>query len=488
MMESIDKVFENSRSAFLNYQMVSAGQRAGFLRSVASHIEKLGPALIDTCSAETNLPVARLEGERSRTCNQLRMFADLLEEGSWVDAVIDTALPGRQPVPRPDLRRMLVPLGPVVVFGASNFPLAFSTAGGDTASALAAGCTVVYKGHPAHPETSGMVAKAIRNAARDHQVPEGVFLHVEGGTETGQQLVRHPLARAVAFTGSTAGGMSIFRTAVERQEPIPVFAEMGSVNPIFILPGRLAGGAADLAGSVAQSVLLGSGQFCTNPGLVFLPESDGADAFLEAMRALFTDSPSGKMLHPGISVGYLDALSGVLSGKGVTPLVSGNSHDPLEGPPALATVSLDAWLENPDLQKEVFGPFTLVVRYRDPLQLKEVMQKLEGQLTITLLGAEHETQILGELSPLALEKCGRLLFSGVPTGVEVSHAMTHGGPFPATTDSRSTSVGTAAIRRFARPVTYQSAPEALLPDVLKNANPLGIRRLVNGTLTDQPIV
>lgn len=486
-MEAIDKIFEKSAQAFLSYRETTAKKRAAFLRAVADGIEELGPALIDTCSAETNLPAARLEGERGRTCNQLRMFASLVEAGDWVEAVIDTALPERKPLPRPDLRRMLVPLGPVAVFGASNFPLAFSTAGGDTAAALAAGCTVVYKGHPAHPATSEMVAGAIWKAAGDHQIPKDVFFHVAGGAETGQQLVRHPKAKAVAFTGSFAGGMAIYKTASERGEPIPVFAEMGSVNPIVILPGKLALDPAELAGSVAQSVLLGTGQFCTNPGLIFLPESDGADAFLEAMQRTIAESPAGKMLHTGITVNYLDALSSVLKAQGVKPLVSGIPENPLEGPPALASVSLQVWLENPDLQKEVFGPFSLVVRYQDPLQLKEVLRKLEGQLTITLMGAEDEAHILRGLTPLALEKCGRLLFSGVPTGVEVGHAMTHGGPFPASTDSRSTSVGTAAIKRFVRPVTFQSAPDDLLPGALKNANPLGISRLVNGKFTDEPI-
>ncbi len=443
--------------------------------------------MISTCSEETNLPAGRLEGERGRTCAQLRMFAALLEEGSWVEAVVDTALPGRKPVPRPDLRRMLLPLGPTVVFGASNFPLAFSTAGGDTASALAAGCTVVYKGHPAHPRTSLLVAEAIWKAAREHNLPGEIFSHVAGDADTGQQLVKHPLARAVAFTGSFAGGTAIFKTASERKTPIPVFAEMGSVNPIFILPGSLAENPESLAESVSQSVLLGSGQFCTNPGLVFLPESDGADAFLAGMRQAFTGSPGGKMLHRGIALAYLDGLTAMLREKGVSILVADRENGDLEGPPALATVPLESWLKNPGLQKEVFGPFALVVRYQDIRQLEQALEQLGGQLTITLLGAAYELETLGELSLLAREKCGRLLFSGVPTGVEVSHAMTHGGPFPATTDSRSTSVGTFAIKRFARPVTFQSAPHDLLPDALKNSNPLGINRLVNGVQTDQPL-
>ena len=486
-MNPLDVVFQKSLNAYFQYRETPAVRRAKVLRSIADNIEGLGEELITTCSEETNLPAGRLEGERGRTCNQLRMFAKLLEEGSWVEAVIDTALPERKPLPRPDMRRMLFPLGPVVVFGASNFPLAFSTAGGDTASALAAGCTVVYKGHPAHPRTSLLVAQAIWLAAREHDLPGEIFSHVAGDAETGQQLVMHPFARAVAFTGSLAGGTAIFKTASERKTPIPVFAEMGSVNPIFILPGSLADNPESLAESVSQSVLLGVGQFCTNPGLVFLPESDGADAFLKGMGQAFTGNPGAKMLHQGIATAYLDGLSAVLREKGVSTLVSNPAGTDLAGPPALAAAPMEAWLENPNLQKEVFGPFTLIVRYQDTQQLEQALEKLEGQLTITLLGTQTEREVLASLSVLAREKCGRLLFSGVPTGVEVSHAMSHGGPFPATTDSRSTSVGTFAIKRFARPVTFQSAPQELLPDALRDGNPLGINRLVNGTHTDQPL-
>jgi 2,5-dioxopentanoate dehydrogenase len=486
-MNPLDIVFQKSLNAFSQYRETPAVRRASLLRSVADNIEGLGEELSTPCSEETNLPAGRLEGERGRTCNQLRMFAKLLEEGSWVEAVIDTALPERKPLPRPDMRRMLFPLGPVVVFGASNFPLAFSTAGGDTASALAAGCTVVYKGHPAHPRTSLLVAQAIWMAAREHDLPGDIFSHVEGDADTGQQLVKHPVAKAVAFTGSFAGGTAIYKTASERKTPIPVFAEMGSVNPIFILPGSLADNPESLAESVSQSVLLGVGQFCTNPGLVFLPESDGADAFLKGMGQAFTGNPGAKMLHQGIATAYLDGLSAVLREKGVSTLLSDRNGGDLAGSPALATVPMDVWLENPNLQKEVFGPFTLVVRYRDTHQLLQALDKLEGQLTITLLGTQTEQGVLASLSVLAREKCGRLLFSGVPTGVEVSHAMTHGGPFPATTDSRSTSVGTFAIKRFARPVTFQSAPHDLLPDALKDGNPLEIIRLVNGIYTDQPL-
>jgi 2,5-dioxopentanoate dehydrogenase len=485
-MDSLDLIFSKSYEAFSRYRNMPPAARAGFLRAIADQVEKLDNELIRVCSEETNLPAARLVGERTRTCNQLRMFAALLEEGSWLEAVIDTALPDRVPIPRPDLRRMLFPIGPVVVFGAGNFPFAFSTAGGDTASALAAGCPVVYKGHPAHPKTSNMVAGAIGRAAVETGIPAEVFCHVDGGTDTGQLLVKHPLARAVAFTGSYAGGMAIYKTVSERKEPIPVYAEMGSVNPVMVLPGKLHAGAEDLAISIAQSVVLGSGQFCTKPGLVFLPESSNGNIFLEAMQHALLQSPANKMLHQGIAAAYLETLSVVLQSQGVECLV--NQHaDSGSGAPVLATTSAGNWLSNKALQNEVFGPFTLVVRYRHTSQLKQIIDKLEGQLTISLLGEGEDMAMIHELAVLARDKCGRLLFSGVPTGVEVSHAMTHGGPFPASTDSRSTSVGTYAIKRFARPVTYQSAPESVLPDALKNSNPLNILRLVNGSYTTQPI-
>jgi NADP-dependent aldehyde dehydrogenase len=449
-------------------------------------IESLGPVLIDTAESETRLGVARLEGERARTCNQLRMFAELLEEGSWVEAVIDTAMPARKPLPRPDLRRLLVPLGPVAVFGAGNFPLAFSTAGGDTASALAAGCPVIYKEHPDHPRTSRLVAGALREALEASGFPQGVFQDVEGGPETGQQLVAHPVVKAVAFTGSHEGGMAIYRAATGRAVPIPVFAEMGSVNPVFILPECLSAHPEQLAQEVAASAMLGCGQFCTKPGLVFHPSGEGSGAFTAALEKAFLEGPSKPMLQARIATRYYDARRGVLKGAGVKALVD-RPADPPGGTPSLASAGLSEWLENPVLQQEVFGPFTLLVAYRDASQLLEAAEALQGQLTCTIRGSEKELGNMAGLIDSLRERCGRLLFSGVPTGVEVGHGMTHGGPFPATTDSRSTSVGSAAIKRFVRPVTYQSAPDAVLPPELQNANPLGILRTVNGRVGSQEL-
>jgi 2,5-dioxopentanoate dehydrogenase len=481
-----DALVNHAEQVFRDYRKIRSADRALFLRAIATNIENLGDSLIQTVHTETNLPPGRLEGERGRTCNQLRMFASLLEEGSWVEAIIETAMPDRVPVPRPDLRRMLVPVGPVVVFGACNFPLAFSTAGGDTASALASGCPVIFKGHPAQPRTSLMVASAISAAAEESAMPAGVFQHVDGGIEEGQALVKHPKIKAVAFTGSYAGGMAIFKTAMSRPEPIPVFAEMGSVNPIFILPDKMSTDYKRLAQTIAQSVLQGVGQFCTSPGLVFVPHHENTNDFIEVMKTSFLESPEEKMLHQQISVGYMDSLGAVLSEKGVQTLVHRQVEVPF-GPPALGLTTIEHWVKNPLLQQEVFGPFTLLVEYKSVTQLHDALFRLHGQLTCSIHASREELLSDSDLVHLAQGKCGRILFDGVPTGVEVGHAMTHGGPFPSTTDSRSTSVGTAAIKRFVRPVTYQSAPQEILPDVLRNENPSHIVRWVNGEYTRDAI-
>ncbi len=475
-----------AEQAFEVYKKTTPAQRATLLRTIAAEIEALGDELLETASRESNLPLARLTGERGRTCNQLRLFADVVEEGSWVEATIDTALPDRQPLPRPDLRRMLVPLGPVVVFGASNFPLAFSTAGGDSASALASGCTVVYKEHPGHPQTSQLVYKAITKALQKCELPEGVFQHVSGGVELGQELVKHPATKAVAFTGSFKGGKAIFDMAMQRDIPVPVYAEMGSINPLFILPDKLNQDTEQLARQAAASVLLGSGQFCTCPGLLFVPEADATFNFMEALEEELSQAAPAKMLHEGIAGNYYKGLDKVLKEQGVQAIVQQDT-DVLEGRAALASTDVAQWLQNPALQEEIFGPFTLVVRYKNAEELLAAARALQGQLTCTLWGTEHELQLQQALAEVLRDKCGRLLFDGVPTGVEVSHAMTHGGPFPATTDSRSTSVGVYAIKRFARPVTYQSAPQALLPQELQNENRTGIWRTINGKFTQSSI-
>jgi 2,5-dioxopentanoate dehydrogenase len=481
-----NQLFDTAEQAFKVYKNVSGSGRAALLRAIAAEVEQLGESLVLTASRESNLPAARLTGELGRTVGQLRLFASLVEEGSWAEPTIDTALPERQPLPRPDLRRLLVPLGPVVVFGASNFPLAFSTAGGDTASALAAGCPVIYKEHPGHPETSRLVYQAIGRALQMCELPAGVFQHVSGGVEVGQELVQHPGAKAVAFTGSFRGGKAIFDLACRRQQPIPVFAEMGSINPIFVLPEKARQHSQQLAEQAANSILLGVGQFCTCPGLIFYPEEETTAGFLELLAGKLTEAAGGKMLHEGICTNYFAGVNKLFAQEAIEQLVS-PAADVLEGRAALAKTSLQQWLKNPALQEEVFGPFALVVTYDSPAALVAAANELQGQLTCTLWGSDAELAAAGELADSLREKCGRLLFAGVPTGVEVSPAMTHGGPFPATTDSRSTSVGTYAIKRFARPVTYQSAPQALLPQALRDENTGGSWRTINGKLTQDSL-
>jgi 2,5-dioxopentanoate dehydrogenase len=481
-----NQIFDKAEQAFKVYKNVSANGKASLLRAVAAEVEQLGEELLHTASRESNLPLPRLTGELGRTVGQLRLFAQLVEEGSWAEPTIDTALPDRQPLPRPDLRRILVPLGPVVVFGASNFPLAFSTAGGDTASALAAGCPVIYKEHPGHPQTSQLVYQAIGRALRICELPAEVFQHVSGGVEVGQELVKHPGAKAVAFTGSYKGGKALFDLACRREQPIPVYAEMGSINPVFVLPEKARQQADQLAGQAASSVLLGVGQFCTCPGLLFYPENETTASFLDQLAGKLTEAAGAKMLHEGICTNYFAGVSNLFAQEAVEQLVSPTT-DVLEGRAALAKTTLSQWLKNPALQEEVFGPFALVVTYDSPEALVAAARELQGQLTCTIWGNEAELATAGELADVLREKCGRLLFAGVPTGVEVSPAMTHGGPFPATTDSRSTSVGTYAIKRFARPVTFQSAPQELLPEALKDQNTGGIWRTINGQLSQESL-
>lgn len=481
-----EQILNQSEEAFKLYKKVSASAKAGLLKAIASEIEALGDELIQTASTESNLPAGRITGERGRTMSQLRLFADLLEEGAWLEATIDTALPDRSPLPRADLRRILVPLGPVVVFGASNFPLAFSTAGGDTASALAAGCTVVYKEHPGHPKTSQLVYSAIQKALKSSNLPEAVFQHVSGGIEAGQELVKHPKTKAVAFTGSYRGGKAIFDLAGQREQPIPVYAEMGSINPVLVLPEKAEAEGQQLAEQAAQSVLLGVGQFCTNPGLIFYPETSSTNLFLERLAEKLEEAAGDKMLHEGICENYYKGFNKLVAHNGIEKLVTPD-EDVLTGKAALAKTSVKEWLQNPEMQEEVFGPFTLVVTYNGLDELEQAAEQLQGQLTCTIWGSDAELKQAETLKDIVREKCGRLLFAGVPTGVEVSHAMTHGGPFPATTDSRSTSVGTYAIKRFARPVTFQSAPQELLPEELKDENALSIWRTINGQLTRDSI-
>nr|MBI1230005.1 aldehyde dehydrogenase family protein [Cytophagales bacterium] len=479
-MSALNPHFEKAQRAFVAMKGKTASEKAVFLENIAIQIENIKEVLIPMASRESNLPEGRITGELGRTVGQVRLFANLIKEGSWVEATIDHADPGRSPVPKPDIRRMLRPLGPVVVFGASNFPLAFSTAGGDTVSALAAGCPVIYKAHPGHPETSKLVADAIKAAAEKSGMPEGIFQQVEGGISVGQELAKHPMAKAIAFTGSFNGGKALFDTAAARKEPIPVYAEMGSVNPIFAFDGKLSQDRDALATAYVGSLTLGVGQFCTNPGLIFVPEHQ-ADAFTKQVAEKIGAVAAAPMLHEGIAQAYYQGLTALKGKEKLSWVHAVSPSDLIAGSPALARVKAEDWINDEAFQEEVFGPFGIIVTYRDVDQLRKVADALHGQLTCTLWANPEELD--EAFLSMIEEKCGRLLFKGAPTGVEVGFAMQHGGPFPATSDSRSTSVGVYAIKRFARPVAFQDMPEALLPDALKESNPLGIWRTVDGAWT-----
>jgi 2,5-dioxopentanoate dehydrogenase len=477
----VNAALQEAQIAFLSYKNVQRKKKSEFLHTIADEIEALGQELIDTAMRETNLPEARIVSERGRTVSHCRMFATFVEEGNWVEARIDAAIPDRTPFPRQDIRKMLVPLGPVVVFGAANFPLAYSTAGGDTASALAAGCPVIVKAHPAHLQTSTLVAGAIQKAIEKTGMPKGVFQHIYGeGFEVGQALVKHPLTKAVGFTGSLAGGRALFDLANQREEPIPVFAEMSSVNPIILLPNSLSQDFAKTASMIAASVTLGVGQFCTNPGLLVAIDNEALQHFIASLKGEIEKVEPGTMLHQGIADNYHQKLLRALAQKGV--MVEGQSlqSGTLEqGRPTVASVSASLFLENSTLAEEVFGPFSLIIRCKNIDELNTVVNHFHGQLTMTVIGSENELAAHKNILNVISLKAGRLIINSVPTGVEVVAAQNHGGPYPATTDSRFTAVGTDAIKRFARPVAFQNFPHALLPDELKDGNPLGIWRLVN---------
>ena len=477
--------------AFESTAGVPPDRRAAFLRAIANQLEGLGDALLERGESETGLPRPRLTGERARTANQARLFADLVEEGSWVDARIDPALPDRKPIPRPDLRRMLVPLGPVAVFGASNFPLAFSVAGGDTVSALAAGCPVVVKAHPAHPGMSELAARAILSAAAETGMPDGVFSMLHGPSPAvGQALVTRPSIQAVGFTGSFGGGKALFDAAAGREQPIPVFAEMGSANPVFILPDALATKGDDIAKALAASVTLGSGQFCTSPGLSFVVDSSASDAFVESLGSLLAAAPAGTTVHAGIKAAYDKDLAAVGGLPGVhlaaqSDAQGANAATAVQ--PALLVVDQKGWATQARLGQEVYGPATVVVRCPSREDVLDAARALEGHLTATIHGTERDLAEYGDLLGILARKAGRVIVGGVPTGVEVAPAMHHGGPWPATTDPRATSVGTAAIFRFARPVCFQDVPDSALPDELRSANPRQIWRLVDGQPTRESL-
>jgi NADP-dependent aldehyde dehydrogenase len=482
--KDVDEAASLAARAFAQYCQWPAQKRAALLRRIAELFETNAPAIIERASQETALPTARLQGESARTCGQLRLFASLLEAGWWLDARVDHGDPNRKPLPKPDVRSMLIPLGPVAVFSSSNFPLAFSVAGGDTASALAAGCPILVKPHQGHLGTSELVGAVITQAARESGAPEGLFSMLFGpGREVGLALVKHPLIKAVGFTGSRAGGRALMDVAAARPEPIPVYAEMGSINPVFLLPGAVASSAESLASGLHGSVTLGVGQFCTNPGLIFIQRGPSADLLLQKLQTLMQATLPGTMLTPSICAEYHEGVQKFSKVSGVKLLSNtGSGKAPKEGEACAALFTTDAttFLANDSLMAEVFGPSTLIVECSSRSEMLAAAEKLEGQLTATVHGTPDELPNYGDLLKILQMKAGRLVCNGFPTGVEVCHAMNHGGPYPATADGRSTSVGTRAIERFTRPVCYQNFPDTALPDALKESNPLGLFRLVDG--------
>ncbi len=483
--EEINQAAILANQAFQSYSKKSGKEKAAFLRAIADEIEALGEALIEVYTSESGLPAGRAMGERGRTVGQLRAFALHVEEGSWVEASIDTAQPERQPIPKVDLRKMNVPLGPIVVFGASNFPLAFSTAGGDTAAALAAGCPVIVKSHPMHAGTGELVASAVLKAAEKTGMPNGVFSNLNSsGIEVGQQLVQHPAVKGVGFTGSIRGGRALFDLAAQRPEPIPVFAEMGSINPVVLLPEALNTGAASWATTYAGSITLGAGQFCTNPGLLLGIKGEGLDQFGQTLAEEIVKVTPTCMLHPNIYGAYEAGKERAVSQEGLEVIAAYNDEVSANyGRQIVSKVAGKTFLENPTLHHEVFGPFSLLVECENESQLEEIITKLEGQLTGTIIASETEIAANSGIVNALQNRVGRIIFNGVPTGVEVCPSMLHGGPYPASTDARFTAVGVDSIKRWVRPFSFQAWPDNLLPEELRNENPLEILRNINGIKT-----
>jgi len=483
-----DQAMIAANAAFKTYRTIPGKQKAVFLRTIADDLTAAKEALTGRAVKESGLPAGRINGEIDRTAGQLKMFANLVEEGSWVEAVIDNVNPARQPLPKPGIRKMLVPMGPVVVFGASNFPLAFSVAGGDTASALAAGCPVVVKAHPAHPGTSAMVAEVIRQAVAKCGMPKGTFsILYDTGYTVGAALVKHKHVKAVAFTGSFKGGMALVNLAQQRPDPIPVFAEMGSINPIVVLPGIIAKQGARLAQRLAASITLGAGQFCTNPGLILGINSPDLKDFVDALGTAIESSAKATMLTSGIWQNYAMRSEEILKDDAVELIGKSKAQEngaPInQAIPAVAKITAEEFLKDDKYRKEIFGPWSLLVVAEDKDELQALVAAIDGQLTATIMAEDNELMEYISIIQTLQEKAGRLIFNGVPTGVEVTAAMQHGGPFPATNDSRFTSVGTGAIKRFVRPLAWQDWPDSLLPAELKDANPLNIYRLVDGNWT-----
>ncbi|ULC60716.1 aldehyde dehydrogenase (NADP(+)) [Flaviramulus sp. BrNp1-15] len=482
--QEINEAVEKANEAFSIYSKKSGKEKAEFLDAIADEILNLGDTLIERCCAESGLPEGRITGERGRTMNQLKLFANVLREGSWVDARIDTAIPDRQPVPKPDIRSMQKPLGVVGVFGASNFPLAFSVAGGDTASALASGCPIIVKAHPSHPGTCELIANAINKAVEKTNMPKGVFSMVHGkSVAVGMGIVQHPLVKAIGFTGSYKGGKAIFDAANNRPEPIPVYAEMGSTNPVFILPNALRERGEEIAQGLTGSVTLGVGQFCTNPGLVFLNDDASVTGFQEKVSQNFKAVEANTMLNSGVKSAFDSGIKNLSNKNQIELLAQGKeSNEGFKGSAHVFKTSAKYFLTEDSLEEEVFGPSTITITADSKDELLASAKKMKGHLTATLFATDEDLKSYMDLIQILEQKVGRLIINNFPTGVEVCHSMVHGGPFPATTNSRSTSVGTGAITRFTRPMCYQNFPQNLLSDELKDNNPLGIFRIVNGEI------
>jgi NADP-dependent aldehyde dehydrogenase len=487
--EEIEEAVAIASNAFKIYRKTSGKQKALFLNTIADEILALDDLLIETYCSETGLPEGRAKGERGRTIGQLRNFASLVHEGSWVEASIDSADPERTPAPKPDLRKMLIPIGPIVVFGASNFPLAYSTAGGDTAAALASGCPVIVKSHPMHAGTGELVASAIIKAAEKTGMPNGVFSNINSsGIQVGVDLVQHSKIKAVGFTGSIKAGRALLDLAAKRDEPIPVFAEMGSVNPVIILPEALQKNGESLAKTYAASITLGTGQFCTNPGLILGVKSDELSAFIKDLGKEILQIHPSVMLHPNIIGAYEANKAETISQPNLEVVAQYNGKIQSNfAKQMITTVEGKAFLKNTRLHQEVFGPFSMVIQCENIHQLEEIISTLEGQLTGTIIAETNEIEIHSKTIEALQNRVGRIIYNGVPTGVEVSPSMVHGGPYPSSTDSRFTAVGINSIKRWVRPFSFQDWPNNLLPDELKNENPLQILRSVNGSQSSESI-
>jgi alpha-ketoglutaric semialdehyde dehydrogenase len=480
--DELEEAVNLASIAFKEFRKTTGKQKALFLNTIADEILALDDLLIETYCSETGLPAGRAKGERGRTIGQLRNFANLVAEGSWVEASIDTADPERTPAPKPDLRKMLIPLGPIVVFGASNFPLAYSTAGGDTAAAFAAGCPVIVKSHPMHAGTGELVASAIVKAAMATGMPNGVFSNLNSsGIAVGVDLVKHPKVKAVGFTGSIKGGRALLDLAAKREEPIPVFAEMGSVNPVIILPEALYKNGKNLAKTYAGSITLGTGQFCTNPGLLLGIKSAELTAFIQNLGKEILQIQPSVMLHPTIIGSYEANKDNTIAQSNIEVVAQYNDEvQPNFAQQVITTVEGQTFLDNSSLHQEVFGPFSMVVQCKDTRQLEEIISQLEGQLTGTIIAENDEIVSHSKIIEALQNRVGRIIYNGVPTGVEVSPSMVHGGPYPSSTDSRFTAVGINSIKRWVRPFSFQDWPNSLLPDELKDENPLGISRHEDG--------